>query len=164
MQPSILNTSTVRRSLMPMPDKQLMRNNNNSMHSRETSKIRWLIGSCSEKKPWQSIWKKEQMWMQLLIRWLRKITRWFESTKWSKSKVNKIWSSRLTRRKLFFRGRKSLKNMRKSWWDNLPLNNRKEQIIYNKWKCKLNSRERPYSINLHRKRKREESNKSILRI
>lgn len=164
MQALISNTCTGKRRLIMMLVDRHSRSSNSFLLSKETSNSKWSIVSNWEKRPCKNTCRSVRMWTPLLIRWSRRTTKWSVLTKWSKSRASKIWSSPSTRRKPSFRGRRSLKNMKRNWSASLLPNNRIVLTIFRPWKLLLRLRERLFSTSLPRRRLIDVQRRSMLRI
>lgn len=164
MQASISSICTERRRPMLMLVLPLSKSRCNSSLWSVISSSRWSIERTCVPRPWKSTWKKDPTWMQLSIRWLKRIMKWFESTRWSRSRASKIWFSQSTRKKLFSRDKKSWRNTKKNWLGNLPLSNRNVPIIFRLWKRLQRHSEKPYLANLPKRKPRDEQSRSMLKI
>ena len=147
-----------------MQERQLLKSSSNSLALSVTFNNKWWTVSNSERTLWRSTPRKDRMLTLSSIKWLRKITKWSESTKWNKNRANKIWSSQSMRRKHFFRDKKSSRNMKKSSLDNMHLNKRSVLIISLQWRQQLKLREKQFSINSRRKKLKGEQRTSMLKI
>ena len=149
---------------MLMQERQPMKSSNHFLVLREIFKIRWSIENNLERMHSWNIKRNEPMSIPLSTKWLKKITKWLESIKWNKNRVNKIWSSQSTKRKHSFKDKKSSKNTKKSLCVNMHLSNRRELIICKPWRPRLRHRERQSSINSPWKRSSVVNSKSMWRI
>ena len=164
MQPLILGTFIVKKKLTVTQELQLTRSRTIYIIWRKTSNNRWSIEKILGWKHCKNIKKKDKMSMLSLIRWLKRIMKWLELIKWSKSKVNKIWFFLSTKRKLCFSDRKSSKSMRKNWFASMLPSNKRELIISKLWRWRPRHKERLFSISLLWRRNNDEKSRSILRI
>lgn len=120
------------------------------------SNSKWSNVNSSEKRPIKNMPRKDNKSTQLLIRWLTKITSSWESTKSSKNRANKIWSSQSTKRRPSSKDKQNSKNTRKRWLDDMPLNNKRDLTTCSRWKRQLKLRETPSSKSSPKRKLREE--------
>jgi len=131
---------------------------------RKMSKAKWLKENNWENKLIKNTLRKDQTLMPLLIRWLTKITRWWGSPKWNRSRANKIWFFPWTKRKLYWKDKKSLRSMKKNWLEDMLNNKVKELKNFNKWKRLLRRKEMLSSESLLKKKLLEELRRNMSRI
>lgn len=159
--PSTLSTFTARRRRTEMRGRQPLRSSSSFLRWKRTYSSRWLTVSCSGRRLWWNTRRRDLMLMLSLIRWLRRTTRWSESTRWSRSRASRTWFSRLMKRRPFCKGRRNSRSTRRSSCDSMLPNSKKGLTIYRPWKWRLRHSERPSLTSLLRRKRIAEINKSI---
>lgn len=153
---SRLKCSAERSKLIKTLEWLLWTNKSSYTLSKEMFKIKWSNVNSLERRPIKSMPEKDHKLILLLIRWLTKITSWWESTKLSKNRANKIWSSQSMKRRHSSKDKQSLKSMRKRWSDDMLLNNKRDLTTFSKWRSRLKPREMLSSKSSPKKKLKEE--------
>lgn len=160
---SRLKCSVERNKLIWTLEWLLSKNKSSYTLSKEMFKIKWSSVNSLERRPIKSMPEKDHKLMLLLIRWLTKITSWWESTKLSKNRANRIWSSQSMKRRHSSKDKQSLKNMRKRWSDDMLLNNKRDPTTFSKWRSRLKLREMLSSKSSPKRKLKEEPRLLMLR-
>lgn len=142
----------------------LLRNNNSYMRWKKTFNHKWSKESNWENKLIKNTLPRDKMLMPLLIRWLMRTMKWWESPKWNKNRANKIWSSQSMKRRHFWKDKRSSRNMKRSLLEDMLNNKDRELKNFNKWKKPLKLKEMPSSRSLLRRKLLEEPKMNILKI
>lgn len=125
---------------------------------------KWSKESNWENKLIKNTLPRDQMLMPLLIRWLMRTMKWWESPKWNKNRANKIWSSQSMKRRHFWKDKRSSRNMKRSLLEDMPCNKERELKNFKQWKKPLKPKEMQSSRSLLRRKLLEEQKMNMLKI
>lgn len=90
--------------------------------------------------------------------------KWWELVRWNKSKVNKIWSYLLMRRRHLSKDKGNSKSMRKNLSEDMEPSNNQDQTSFKLWKRLPKPKEKQFSKNSPPKNQPEELKPNMLKI